>query len=313
MTKVALTSERAQKRTEGIERRPTIELFPSDENDYGIGNGTEIHFSGPFGAYCCWLVAYWRAGASGSQSHSDINDITAAHPPATLLYSKSMSKPKPSTKATRGGRTRAPPADEDDGVETIDLEADDMEIDAAPPKPASTRSKTGVKAKAAKAPAAKKSPPKTKTTTAAAKGKGKAKAIPARTTKKAPVKRRNAALFLPDDDDEDEDELDEIEDEDEVGVEDEMDQDQDASAAAVALELGADVSGTGTLGHVGDETAAGMTPTLRSTAGTQLRREAVRASTAKKRAAALAGAEDDSDDDAAVFKGFGARKRGRVR
>jgi hypothetical protein len=51
--------------------------------------------------------------------------------------------------------------------------------------------------------------------------------------------------------------------------------------------------------------------TLRSTAGTQLRREAVRAAT-KRRAAALVEADDDPDDDA-VFKGFGARKWGKVR
>ena len=337
-----LTFERAQKPTAGIERRPTIELFPTDENDYGIGNGTVTHFPGPCGAYVSLFAAYWKAGASGSQSHSDVHDITVAHPPAAILYSKSKSKSKPPTKASRGGRARAPPAggedDEDDGVETFDLEADEMEIDGLPPpKPVSTRGKTGAKAKAAKAPAAaaatKKSPAKTKTT--AAKGKGKAKAPPAR-TKKAPVtrgttKRRNPALFLPSDSEDEEDQMDEIEDEDGDGDGDVMDHDQDldASAAAVALALGADASGTatatgGTFGHasaaaVGDDAstaaaAAGMTPTLRSTAGTQLRREAVRASAAKRRAAAaLAEADDDSDDDAAVFKGFGARKRGRVR
>ncbi|KAF8256563.1 hypothetical protein EI94DRAFT_1821969 [Lactarius quietus] len=46
-----------------IERRPTVELVVSEENDYGIGN------------------AYWKSGASGSQSHSESQDITAAHPP----------------------------------------------------------------------------------------------------------------------------------------------------------------------------------------------------------------------------------------
>jgi hypothetical protein len=328
-----LTFERAQKPTAGIERRPTIELFPTDENDYGIGNGTVTHFLGSCGANISLFAAYWKAGASGSQSHSDVHDITVAHPPAAILYSKSKSKPP--TKASRSGRARAPPAGgEDDGVETFDLEADEMEIDELPPpKPVSTRGKTGAKGKAAKAPAAaaaatKKSPAKTKTT--AAKGKGKAKAPPAR-TKKAPVtrgttKRRNPALFLPSDSEDEEDEMDEIEDEDGDGDEMDHDQDLDASAAAVALALGADASGTatgtGTFGHasaaaVGDDAsaaAAGMTPTLRSTAGTQLRREAVRASAAKRRAAAvLAEADDDSDDDAAVFKGFGARKRGRVR
>ena len=332
-----LTFEWAQKPTAGIERRPTIELFPSDENDYGIGNGIVTHFPDSYGAYVSPFAAYWRAGASESQSHSDVHDITVAYPPAAILYSKSKPKPKPPTKGSRGGRARAPPLggedDEDDGaVETFDLEVDEMEIEELPPpKPVSTRGKTGAKARATKAPAAaatKKSPAKTKTT--AAKGKGKAKAPPAR-TKKAPVtrgggsgttRRRNPALFLPSDSEDEEDEMDEIEDEDEGGggggdVVD-HDQDQDASAAAVALALGADASGTatgtGTLGHDDAPAAAGMTPTLRSTAGTQLRREAVRASAAKRRAAAaLAEAEDDSDDDAAVFKGFGARKRGRVR
>ncbi|KAF8476316.1 hypothetical protein DFH94DRAFT_758427 [Russula ochroleuca] len=307
------------KRTAALERRQTIELVPSEENDYGIGS------------------AYWRGAASGSQSHSDIHDITAAHPPEALLYSKSKSKskpkPKPLSKASRasansrGGRARVPPEDddEDEGVaEGLDLEADEMEIDVPVPphKPISTRSKTGGRANA-KAPTAAKPPSKAKaspnTKAAAAKGKGKA---PARTKKalvaRGTTKRRNPALFLSDDE---EDELDEIEDEDEVA--DQVD--QDASEAVVALELGADVSeenargtGTGTFGHAsaaGDDErvvdAPGMSATLRSTAGTQLRREAVRAA-AKRRAAALVGADDDdSDDDAAVFKGFGARKRGR--
>ncbi|KAH9984922.1 hypothetical protein BJV77DRAFT_1086941 [Russula vinacea] len=275
------------KRT-ALERRETIELVPSEENDYGIGS------------------AYWRAAASGSQSHSDIHDITAAHPPEALLYGKSKSKskpkPKPLSKASRasansrGGRARAPHAgenddeDEDEGVvESLDLEADEMEIDQTGPKAAAAAAKPPSKAKAStntKAPAA-------------AKGKGKA---PAR-TKKAPAarsttKRRNPALFLSDDEDEEDEIIEEDEIEDEVVHE-------DASEAVVALELGADVSGTGTgtvtFGHAsaaaaGDDErvvdAPGMSSTLRSTAPTQLRKEAVRAA-AKRRAAALVGADGD--------------------
>jgi hypothetical protein len=183
-------------------------------------------------------------------------------------------------------------------VEGLDL--DEMEIDepVAPRKPVSTRSKTGAKAKY-KTPAASKSPSKTKST---AKGKGKARASPARTKKKAPATQKKSALFLSDDEDDGDELLDEVE---EVVDEGEG---EGESAAAVALALGADLSeengrGTGTAGDV--------TPTLRSTAGTQLRREAVRATT-KRRAAALVEADGDSDDDA-VFKGFGARKRGKVR
>ena len=52
-----------------------------------------------------------------------------------------------------------------------------------------------------------------------------------------------------------------------------------------------------------------MTSTLRSTAGTQVRRAAAR--TVKKRPVALVDLDGDSDDDA-VFKGFGGRKRGRI-
>ncbi|KAI0276241.1 hypothetical protein BGY98DRAFT_987158 [Russula aff. rugulosa BPL654] len=264
------------KSTAPIERRPTVELVISEENDYGIGN------------------AYWRGAASGSRSDSDTNDITVAHPPGVHRYSKSKadpaSKASRATANSRGGRARAPPTgededdDEDDGVVTVeglDLEAaDEMEIDepVAPrtTKPLSTRSKAA------------------KTT---AKGKGKAKASPARTKKKAaPVGQKKLALFLSDDDDDDDELLAEVEDE----VDEVVDEGEGESAAAVALALGADVS---------EEN--GLTSTLRSTAGTQLRREAVRATT-KKRAAALVEADDDSDDDA-VFKGFGARKRGKVR
>ena len=38
-----LISEWSQKRT-ALERRETIELVPSEENDYGIGSGTVTHF-----------------------------------------------------------------------------------------------------------------------------------------------------------------------------------------------------------------------------------------------------------------------------
>jgi hypothetical protein len=37
-----LTSKWVQKRT-AIERRQTVELIISEENDYGIGNGTVTH------------------------------------------------------------------------------------------------------------------------------------------------------------------------------------------------------------------------------------------------------------------------------
>ena len=207
--------------------------------------------------------------------------------------------------------------DEDEVLEELGLEdADEIEEQdarVAPLKPPSTRSKASPKGKAPAAakPASKaKTSAKTKTT---ARGKGKGKASPAR-TKKAPAattrsrttRGKKPALFLTSDDESEDEvgggEVDEIDEIDEV----------DESAGVVATELGAgeeeaEVRGTA---YDDERVDAGMTSTLRSTAGTQSRREAMRA--AKKRAAAaLGGADDDSDD--AVFKGFGSRKRGRVR
>jgi len=227
-------------------------------------------------------------------------------------------------------------------AEGVDEDVDEMDLDDAPAPPLrpSTRSRASAKSKA---PAAAKPASKTKPTTAQAKPKSTAKAkpkpkgSPAR-TKKAPAGRgaatrgrKNArALFLPsDDEDEDEfvagggdhgSEVDELDESSEMPL--------DESVAAVAAELGVGVrgdeddelTGTSATGHgepavlaVGDGERAdtGMTATLRSTAGTQLRRDAVRG--AKRRAAAALGAGDDDDSDDAVFKGFGGRKRGRVR
>ncbi|KAH9961776.1 hypothetical protein BC827DRAFT_1201768 [Russula dissimulans] len=314
------------KNTVAIERKPTIELVVSEENDYGIGN------------------AYWRSAASGSQSYSDVHDITAAHPPPLPNKSKASRTPTKS----RGGRAPALlDEDEDEVVEELGLEeADEMEeqdaLVAPPLKPPSTSTRSKASARG-KAPAAAKPPSKakakaTKTTTAATaaktrttaakgngkgKGKGKGKSSPGR-TKKAPAattrprttRGKKSALFLSDDESDDEDE-----DEDEGGGSGEGEMDEideidelDESAAVVAMELGAveeeeDVRAT--VDNDDDERVdAGMTSTLRSTAGTQSRREAMRA--AKKRAAAaMGGADDDSDD--AVFKGFGSKKRGRVR
>lgn len=281
------------------------------------------------------FAAYWRSAASGSQSHSDI--ITATHPPP--LHSKSKSKPP--SKATRapgtsrGGRGRAPASEDDvhDGegevAQGVDEDVDEMDLDdgPAPPLKPSTRSRAAAKSRA---PPATKPASNTKPTTA--KAKPKSKGSPAR-TKKAPAARaaatrgkKNArALFLPSDD-EDNDEFVAGSELDELDGSSEMPRDE--SAAAVAAELGVGVRGdeddelTGTSGTgrgeraalaVGDDERAdtGMTATLRSTAGTQLRRDAVRG--AKRRAAAALGAGDDDDSDDAVFKGFGGRKRGRVR
>jgi hypothetical protein len=223
----------------------------------------------------------------------------------------------------------------------VDEDVDEMDLDNAPAPPLkpSTRSRAGAKSKA---PAAAKPAPKTKPTTAQTKAKStaqanpKSKASPAR-TKKAPAARgaatrgrKNArALFLPSDEDEDGfvaggggdgSEVDELDESSEMPL--------DESAAAVATELGVgvrgdeddDLTGMSGTGHgeraalaMGDDERAdtGMTATLRSTAGTQLRRDAVRG--AKRRAAAALGGGDDDDSDDAVFKGFGGRKRGRIR
>ncbi|KAI0300679.1 hypothetical protein B0F90DRAFT_398184 [Multifurca ochricompacta] len=300
------------------ERRPFIELVPSEENDYGIG------------------TAYWRSGASGSQSHSESHGVTAAHPPLPRSESNPPFVSKtPRADNTRGGRgRRAPPAqaandEEGEVFDLDDVDDDEMEEDStAPvpmPPPRSTRNKAGGRAKTPAASATKPSS-KTKTMTAvgklttraklkATKGKEKEekKASNARTTKG----KKPAALFLSDDEDEDEVaggimELDDSDDGD-------SEEDQALSMGKRVGTLGLGVNdpfeeGVGERGRDEDEDEeAGMTSTLRSTAGTQLlqREAAVRAT--KRRAAAVSRGDPDDDSDDAVFKGFESRKRGRVR
>jgi hypothetical protein len=247
-----------------IERRPTVELIVSEENDYGIGN------------------AYWKSGASGSQSHSDSQDISAAHPPLP----RSKSKP-PSSKATRaaaaparGRQARTVAEDEDESIDLAISEVQDDEmmdedegVPAAKPAPRNTRSKAG-----AKAPASPKKPKKPASKASKTTAKPKAKAPSAR-------KGKQPALFLSDPSDEEYDDAGAVD----LG-------DSDGGDSALVSEL------------IGDDREAAMTSTLRSTAGTQVRRAAART---VKRPVALVDVDGDSDDDA-VFKGFGGRKRGRI-
>ena len=245
--------------------------------------GTVSHPSylmqGKFSAF----AAYWKPGASGSQSHSESQDITAAHPPLPRSKSKPPSKTSRVTAATlaRGRNARTVAEDEDESIDlTISEVQDDEMMDEdeeplAAPKP--TRSKAS--AKAPKSPTKPKKPaskatPKSKTT-----AKGKVKA----TTRKG----KQPALFLSDPSDDEYDD---------AGVVD-LVGDSDGGDSALVSEL------------VGDDREAAMTSTLRSTAGTQVRRAAARA--VKKRPVALVDLDGDSDDDA-VFKGFGGRKRGRI-
>ena len=230
-------------------------------------------------------AAYWKSGASGSQSHDESQDITAAHPPLP------RSKSKPPSKASRaaapasahGRKARTIAEDEDESIDLAisEVQDDDMMDEDEEPliAPKTTRSKAG--AKAPKSPTKSKKPaskasPKSKTT-----AKAKAKAKPSTRKGKQP------ALFLSDpSDDEDDD----------AGVVD-LVGDSDGGDSALVSEL------------IGDDREAAMTSTLRSTAGTQVRRAAARA--VKKRPVALVDFDGDSDDDA-VFKGFGGRKRGRI-
>ncbi|KAI9439367.1 hypothetical protein H4582DRAFT_134338 [Lactarius indigo] len=252
-----------KKSTSLIERRPTVELVVSEENDYGIGN------------------AYWKSGASGSQSHSDSQDITAAHPPLPLSKSKSPSKP--SRTAARGKKALTIAEDEDESIDLNIGEGQDDEMDeetfSAAPAPKTTRSKAGTRAKApAPASPTKSKKPASKASTAA---KTKAK------TKASKGKGKQQALFLSDPSDE------EGGGGGDMAVDDEVI--SDGGDSALVSEL------------VGDDRE---TSTLRSTAGTQVRRAAARG--AKKRpAAVLVDPDGDSDDDA-VFKGFSGRKRGRI-
>ncbi|KAH9160697.1 hypothetical protein EDB89DRAFT_1914535 [Lactarius sanguifluus] len=261
--------DRAKPRRRQISRRPTVELVVSEENDYGIGN------------------AYWKSGASGSQSQSDSQDITAAHPPLPRSKSKPPSKPSRAP-AARGRRALTIAEDED---ETIDLnigedQGDEMDEEtlATAPVPKTTRSKAGTRVKApAPASPAKPKKPASKASTAAAKTKAKTKA----SAPSAKGKGKQPALFLSDPSDE------------EGGggggdmaVDDAV---SDGGDSALVSEL------------VGDDRE---TSTLLSTAGTQVRRAAARGAR-KRLAAVLADPDGDSDDDA-VFKGFGGRKRGRI-
>jgi hypothetical protein len=234
------------------------------------------------------FAAYWKSGASGSQSHSESQDITAAHPPLPRSKSKPPSKATRSAAApARGRQARTVPEDEDESIDLAisevpddDMMEEDEETFAAAPAQKSTRRKAGAKASTSprkpKKPASK-APPKSKTT---AKTKANAKAsAPSR-------KGKQPALFLSDPSDEEYD---------------------DAGAADLGDSDGGDSALVSEL--VGDDREAAMTSTLRSTAGTQVRRAAARA--VKKRPVALVDVDGDSDDDA-VFKGFGGRKRGRI-
>ena len=181
----------------------------------------------------------------------------------------------------RGRNARTVAEDEDESIDlTIsEVQDDEMmdEVEEPIAAPKTTRSKAS--AKAPKSPAKPKKPaskatPKSKTT-----AKAKAKA----TTRKG----KQPALFLSDPSDDEYDD---------AGVVD-LVGDSDGGDSALVSEL------------VGDDRDAAMTSTLRSTAGTQVRRAAARA--VKKRPVALVDLDGDSDDDA-VFKGFGGRKRGRI-
>lgn len=198
---------------------------------------------------------------------------------------------------TARGR-RAPKIAEDE-LESIDLDMggdpdddemdEDEEILAAAPVPKTTKSKRGapVSPTKPKKPASK-ATPKPKTTTA------KAKAVKA-AAPSAKSKGKQPALFLSDPSDDDEEGA------DVAGIIDVSDGEYVPEAfgdSAVVSEL------------LGDDREAAMTSTLRSTAGTQLRRAAARV--VKKRPVAVLEDPDGDSDDDAVFKGFGGRKRGRI-
>ena len=183
---------------------------------------------------------------------------------------------------TRGKRALKGAEDEDESIDLDigkELDDDQMEEDeetfAATLAPRATRS-----ARAPKKPASKATPKSSKTT--------KTKVVTAR---KGKGKSKQPALFLSDPSDEDEGEG------DDTGAADFFDG-SDGGDSALVSEL------------VGDDREAAMTSTLRSTAGTQVRRTAARA--AKKRPVALVDLDDGDSDDDAVFKGFGGRKRGRT-
>ncbi|KAH9029739.1 hypothetical protein EDB83DRAFT_2653035 [Lactarius deliciosus] len=152
-----------------IERRPTVELIVSEENDYGIGNGHHSRAPSP----------------SAQQIQAAIK--TAASAAATA----------------RGRRALTIAEDED---ETIDLsigedQGDEMDEEtlAAAPVPKTTRSKAGTRAKApALASPAKPKKPASKASSTAAKIKAKTKA----SAPSAKGKGKRPALFLSDPSDE---------------------------------------------------------------------------------------------------------------
>ncbi|KAH9025233.1 hypothetical protein EDB85DRAFT_1984556 [Lactarius pseudohatsudake] len=245
-----------RKPTTSIERRPTVELVVSEENDYGIGN------------------AYWKSGASGSQSQSDSQDITAAHPPLPRSKSKPPSKPSRAAAAPARGRRALTIAEDEDEIIDLNIgedQGDEMDEDtlaAAPPRHPPPASPAKPKKPASKASTAAKTKAKTKASAPSVKGKNK-----------------QPALFLSDPSDEEGGGGD-------MAVDDAV---SDGGDSALVSEL------------VGDDRE---TSTLLSTAGTQVRRAAARGAR-KRPAAVLADPDGDSDDDA-VFKGFGGRKRGRI-
>jgi hypothetical protein len=158
-------------------------------------------------------------------------------------------------------------------VQDDEMMDEDEGVPAAKPAPRNTRSKAG-----AKAPASPKKPKKPASKASKTTAKPKAKAPSAR-------KGKQPALFLSDPSDEEYDDAGAVD----LG-------DSDGGDSALVSEL------------IGDDREAAMTSTLRSTAGTQVRRAAART---VKRPVALVDVDGDSDDDA-VFKGFGGRKRGRI-
>lgn len=258
-----------KKPTTSIERRPTVELVVSEENDYGIGN------------------AYWKSGASGSQSQSDSQDITAAHPPLPRSKSKPPSKPSRAAAAPARGRRALTIVEDEDEIIDLNIGEDqgdemDEETLAAAPVPKTTKSKAGTRAKAP-APASPAKPKKPASSKASTATKTKAKTKASAPSVKG--KNKQPALFLSDPSDEE-------------GGGGDMAVDgavSDGGDSALVSEL------------VGDDRE---TSTLLSTAGTQVRRAAARGAR-KRPAAVLVDPDGDSDDDA-VFKGFGGRKRGRI-
>ncbi|KAF8256858.1 hypothetical protein EI94DRAFT_1762374 [Lactarius quietus] len=171
-------------------RRPTVELVVSEENDYGIGN----------------------VRASGSQSHSESQDITAR----TRHFRQQVQAAVKAIENDGGSGPRKTGAYEpEDEYESIDLNIDA----SSAPAPRATRNKSGARATA--------SPTKSK--------KPASKATPKKSKRQRQKQKASAAL-----------------------------------RHAGAADFDASDGGDSALGGV-------MTSTLRSTAGTQVRRTAARA------------------------------------